>query len=413
MELRLLNSLTDKGVYEGCVKYINPSIFPEELEDIMCAIQELHTKFDDNIDMEIVKTHIFNKKVSTTAKKALLTDIIDKIEVSKPVSVDIAKDFIFQMAKTAQRLEAMNKLAWIIEKKEDSHEEVINILSELPLEEQDTSEIVGATDEDLKEFYEASNRYPFSIDTLQRKIGGMSKGNLAIVFGRPEIGKSSFIAHMVAGYIKSGIIVEYYANEEPGRKIMLNIRRAVTGESDSEIVTAIQKKNTPKEWEAAYKNLTVRSVGTMGIDTIIGRSKDNPPDVFILDQVDKLTLSNSKNSPNHERLKELYTRTRELAKSRDCLVINVSQASIDADGQNRITYDMLDGSKTGKAGEADIIIGIGKNDFLKDDVSDPRNQIRYVTISKNKINGWHGMLPVTFNPITNQWIAGGDDANCY
>ena len=134
MELRLLNSLTDKGVYEGCVKYINPSIFPEELEDIMCAIQELHTKFDDNIDMEIVKTHIFNKKVSTTAKKALLTDIIDKIEVSKPVSVDIAKDFIFQMAKTAQRLEAMNKLAWIIEKKEDSHEEVINILSELPLE---------------------------------------------------------------------------------------------------------------------------------------------------------------------------------------------------------------------------------------------------------------------------------------
>ena len=94
-------------------------------------------------------------------------------------------------------------------------------------------------------------------------------------------------------------------------------------------------------------------------------------------------------------------------------MINVSQASIDADGQNRITYDMLDGSKTGKAGEADIIIGIGKNDFLKDDVSDPRNQIRYVTISKNKINGWHGMLPVTFNSITNQWVAGGDDANCY
>ena len=54
-----------------------------------------------------------------------------------------------------------------------------------------------------------------------------------------------------------------------------------------------------------------------------------------------------------------------------------------------------------------------KNDFLKDDASDPRHQIRYVTVSKNKINGWHGMVPVTFNPVTNQWVAGGDDANCY
>ena len=79
----------------------------------------------------------------------------------------------------------------------------------------------------------------------------MSKGNLAVVFGRPEIGKSSFIAHMVAGYIKNGITVEYYANEEPGRKIMLNIRRAVTGESDSDVASAIQKEHTPKEWEDA------------------------------------------------------------------------------------------------------------------------------------------------------------------
>ena len=413
MELRLLNSLTNKDVYEGCVQYLNPDIFSEELEDVMSAIQELHSEFDTNIDMGVVKTHMFNKKVSTTAKKALLTDIIDKIEVSDPVTVDIAKTFIFQMARTAQRMRAMNKLAQSIETNADSHEEVISILSELPVEDQNDSEIIGATNADLKEFYQASNRYPFSIESLQHHIGGMSKGNLAVVFGRPEIGKSSFIAHMVAGYIKNGITVEYYANEEPGRKIMLNIRRAVTGESDSDVASAIQKEHTPKEWEDAYKNLIVRSIGTMEIDTIIARSKDNPPDVFVLDQVDKLTLTNNKNSPNHERLKELYTRTRELAKTRDCLVINVSQASMDADGQNRITYDMLDGSKTGKAGEADIIIGIGKNDFLKDDASDPRHQIRYVTVSKNKINGWHGMVPVTFNPVTNQWVAGGDDANCY
>ena len=411
MELRLLNSLTNKEIYAGCIDLISPDIFSDELEDIMVAMQELHSKFDEDIDMGIVKEHIYNQKVSTTAKKALLSDIIEKIQNSEGVSAPIAKEFIFNLSRKNKRIKALNKLAQVIEKNEESHDEVVSILSELPIEEGD-SEVVGFTDDDLKEFYQVSNRYPFSIESLQRNIGGMSRGNLAIVFGRPEIGKSSFIAHLVGNFVKRGIITEYYANEEPGRKIMLNIRRAVTGESDAEIAKSITSEQDNHTWLDAAQSLTVRQIGTMGIETIITRAKKDKPDVIILDQVDKLSLPNSKHSANHERLKELYTRTRELAKEGDCLVINVSQASMDADGQNRITYDMLDGSKTGKAGEADIIIGIGKSDFLRGEAIDMRNQIRYITVSKNKINGWHGMIPASFDPTTNQWGV-ADDENCY
>ena len=78
MELRLLNSLTNKEIYAGCIDLISPDIFSDELEDIMVAMQELHSKFDEDIDMGIVKEHIYNQKVSTTAKKALLNDIIEK-----------------------------------------------------------------------------------------------------------------------------------------------------------------------------------------------------------------------------------------------------------------------------------------------------------------------------------------------
>jgi hypothetical protein len=48
---------------------------------------------------------------------------------------------------------------------------------------------------------------------------------------------------------------------------------------------------------------------------------------------------------------------------------------------------MMDNSKTGKAGEADIIIGIGKTG-----ASDVENIVRHICISKNKINGWHGPI---------------------
>ena len=44
---------------------------------------------------------------------------------------------------------------------------------------------------------------------------------------------------------------------------------------------------------------------------------------------------------------------------------------------------MLDNARTGKAGEADIIVGIG----LAED-----EEFRTIKFSKNKINGWHGSM---------------------
>ena len=65
----------------------------------------------------------------------------------------------------------------------------------------------------------------------------------------------------------------------------------------------------------------------------------------------------------------------------------VSQASAEAEGLLDVEYQYLDNSKTGKAGEADLIIGIGR----RGDRS-PDNTQRSVFVSKNKQNGWHGKI---------------------
>ena len=74
-----------------------------------------------------------------------------------------------------------------------------------------------------------------------------------------------------------------------------------------------------------------------------------------------------------------------MAKRRDCAVIAISQASADAHNRNSISFDQMENSKTGKAAEADLIIGIGKNTN-----SDPSDKTRTLCVSKNKINGYHG-----------------------
>ena len=74
-------------------------------------------------------------------------------------------------------------------------------------------------------------------------------------------------------------------------------------------------------------------------------------------------------------------------------MIGVSQASADAHDRERIGFDMMENSKTGKAAEADLIIGIGKHGTL-----DSLDTTRVMCISKNKISGYHGEITCNIEP---------------
>ena len=120
------------------------------------------------------------------------------------------------------------------------------------------------------------------------------------------------------------------------------------------------------------------------IDDVNNHCEQHKPDILIIDQLDKVNVVGNF-SRTDEKLRAVYTGAREIAKRHDCCVIAISQASADAHGKTSISFDMMENSKTGKAAEADIIIGIGRNSN-----SDAENKIRTLCISKNKINGYHG-----------------------
>ena len=401
IELRLVHSLLDKEVFESVTDTLKPSIFSDDNADIVEAIISLHGEFEV-IDLDIVHEHLRNKKVSTRSKMALLDEIMNEIRLTEPVGADVAKQFIFNLARKSSRLDALNALAQVIEKNEDSHASVTEILDATDYEE--SSDKVDTCLGSLLEHYSTSGRFHLSVDALQTGIGGLQRKNVAVYFGRPEVGKSSLLAFDVAGWLKSGIRVDYYANEEPAKKIILNIVRAACNMTDADIAMHIKHGSTIDIWEEIRHNLTVREVGDMDIDMVFARAKKDTPDVVCLDQIDKMTIHGNYNN-SADRLKALYERSRTIAKTADCLVCNVSQASAEAEGMIYPPYSMLENSKTGKAGEADIIFGIGK---YKDTPND-RQELRGVCVSKNKINGWHGEQGVMFDRHSNQWIARGED----
>ena len=111
--------------------------------------------------------------------------------------------------------------------------------------------------------------------------------------------------------------------------------------------------------------------------------------------LDKVSLPSNVASgtiPQHEKLREVYRRTRDLATRYSCAIFGYSQLSADAEGRVNLNLSMMENSRTGKASEADLMILIGKYAMIEGaSENDPR---RVFNIAKNKISGWHGQINV-------------------
>jgi len=199
------------------------------------------------------------------------------------------------------------------------------------------------------------------------------------------VGKTTFCAFLAANYIRNKHKVVYWANEEPAEKIKLRIIQSYFERTRQQMVEERHELQKRYEEEVAPYLVVMDSVGT-SMKELNEYAQLNEPDVMFCDQLDKFRVAGDFNRGD-ERLKETYVVAREIAKRNKLLIWSVSQASFEAHDRQFIDYSMLDGSRTGKAGEADVIIGIGKTG-----TSDEENTARHICISKNKLNGWHGMF---------------------
>ena len=65
--------------------------------------------------------------------------------------------------------------------------------------------------------------FPFEFDLIRERVEGLDRGNLGIIFARPESGKTTFCCFLAASYIRQGFKVLYWANEERAEKIKIRL----------------------------------------------------------------------------------------------------------------------------------------------------------------------------------------------
>ena len=369
---------------------IDREMFDTELREIFDTLVYSHTKYNRTLSVSELQG-IFNDRnpampnSSRNRVQEIITQLIP-LESSDDVHTDLVnnlwlRDKARQIGEKALDIftgesEEFGELKKLIEEVEDGR-----------IGDKTTYTIVDKNLDELLTEEAGDNDFPFKFHLINEHIKGLDRGNLGIIFARPEVGKTTFCCFIASSYIKQGFQVVYWANEEPASRIKLRIIQSYFELTKDEMIEKRFDLLDRYRTEIEPYLVIMDSVGT-SIEEVDEYAKLNKPDIMFCDQLDKFRIKGEYNRGD-ERLKETYVTAREIAKRNSCLVWAVSQASYDAHDRQFIDYAMLDNSKTGKAGEADVIIGIGKTGSSEVD-----NIVRHICVSKNKVNGWHGMINV-------------------
>ena len=417
-EQQLMKLLLNKTFYDNNKGHLSKSLFTNGTGAFLDTVQKAHEEYDSDLSMEEVKAlHIekYNPALSETAKESFEL-LCSKISGAPEPNDDIAGDVIKSMyiKDIGHKLALLGTEAW---NSSDNNKllEAKTLLDKMSETSISSSKYTYVTDDVFELFAEINKtaKWQFNLETLSRRVNGIGPGTLTLIFGRPEVGKTAFWVNMIAGpegFLDQGAEVHCICNEEPasgpkGRMMLSrsNITSDSVREEKQDTEEIIKEKRIKliemqKVWRPVMPQLHMPDdVVDWDLNALDEYAATNKPDILVVDQLDKVGVQGTF-SRTDEKLRAIYTGAREIAKRRDCTVVAMSQASVEANGRYEVSFSMMENSRTGKAAEADLIIGVGKSDAV-----DSEDRSRGICISKNKISGWHGTIGVTIDPQTSRY----------
>jgi len=388
IEKQIIKLLLGKKFYTRYKGQISRNVFQGSFGSLFDTVQKAHEKYDADIKIDelyALHTTMFNPALTRAAKEQF-SELIEDIKQTQQPSKEIADDIVKILVERDVAQKIAIEATEIFNGRPADFNTIVSIIEKhkhgLPIEK------IDAVTNDIGELIEKLNivsKWQFNLTVLKNNISGIGPGNLMIAFARPEVGKTAFWVSLCAapnGFAEQGAKIHAFINEEPAVRTQMRAISCFTGYNKEQIVDDIDKVH--KDWIKIKDNIKMIDTVDWSLDDIDSHCEKHKPDIIVIDQLDKVNVKGTF-ARTDEKLRAVYTGAREIAKRRDCVVIAISQASADAHNRDHISFDMMENSKTGKAAEADLIIGIGNRTS-----NDPTNNMRILNISKNKITGWHG-----------------------
>lgn len=402
MSSDLLGLFLSHKFYEKNRHLISLDFFEDDYKKIWRGIELGHARYERNLNPAEVEQLIFSEfRTLTTSQKQgimVLTRTL-KDDIGEDVAEDILRDQ-FQVYFGRQLADLGIKMMDNKVKNLSKVQELISRYEENFLPKETIKEINHDVVSLLHSTKDVS-KYKWNLKGLREICPGIGPSTFTAVFALVETGKTAFLISTMFGkdgFLNQGAKVLILGNEEPVERTALRSVSSFTGLTEVEITADPQEAhNAWNVYSSQCIFLSADEVPSMEeLDQLISKHK---PDVVGVDQLDKMQVTGNY-ARDDIRLGEIYRSARALSKKHSCAIIGVSQANAEADGRTVLRFTQMAGSRVGKAAEADLIIGIGKE---TEDMGED-NGLRHIYVSKNKLGGKHGTCSTVIKPELSRYI---------
>ena len=393
MELSLIRSLMDKEFYEDHRGARCPDrLFSKDVRKIKQAIDTAMDRYERTVTPdEIEALFVSNNPTLTTAQKQAYSALFHKIKAEQPMGSDVAQEVLSKLFQQVVGEDIAN-LGFDYVNGDKSSLEPLRMLLEQYGDDFTPDLNIEWDDIDMDTLLlrnDLEARWTFNIPSLTRKVEGVNAGHLIEIGARPNTGKTSFHASLIAspgGFAQQGANCIVLCNEEGYHRVGARYLTAATGMTMQEI-----KKNPAKArelYEPVKNRIKIKDATGRDMNWVESVCKSYKPDIVLLDMGDKFAKGGF--ARQDESLKANAVHARQIAKQYECAVFYMSQLSAEAEGKVLLNQSMMEGSRTGKAAEADLMILIAKNPVV--DGQEEEDTQRHLNVVKNKLSGWHGVV---------------------
>lgn len=407
MDHSIIKSLLSSKFYNENKDRLTANLFVDEAKDLYTILTAAHEKYEHDLSTkDLMALYDIHFPVATVAERGSVEDLVKSVENTSPLLPEVTRDVINDLWRRDRGRTIAHLGIAISEGEYGAVDTLRSLMSSTAADftQDDLPEPCRLTLDELIELSGNDNRWRFNIPTLSRHVYGLGAGEFMTVFAISNAGKSAFGVSLSAGpggFCEQGAKVLYIGNEEAVSRTRLRAMVSCSGISAVDISSdQAALKIARQRWEAIEDRIEFIDAQDLELDTIEACIVRACADIVVVDMADKVNISGNYNA-GHERLRELYRRLREVSKRTGTGLIGISQASAESEGRTRLSFTMMEGSKIGKASESDLICGIGKHSGDAD--TDEPDNTRFLTISKNKISGWHGTVAVTLVPELNRY----------
>ena len=399
MELALIRSLMDKSFYDDHRGAKCPDrLFSKDVRRIKSIIDSAMGKYERSVTPDEVEAlFLSGNPTLTTAQKTSFISLFKQIKKEETMGSDVAQEVLSKLFQQVIGEDIANIGFDYVNGTKNSLEPLRNILEQygddftpnLNIEWEDISIETLLSKNDMEA------RWKFNIPILSRRIEGVNAGHLIEIGARPNTGKTSFHASMISGingFARQGAKCVILCNEEAAHRVGARYLTSASGMSVGEIKGNMIKARDL--YSPVSDNIKIKDATSRDMFWVESVCKTYKPDILVLDMGDKFAKMGGFTRTD-EALKANAIHARQIAKEYQCAVFYMSQLSAEAEGKIILNQSMMEGSRTGKAAEADLMLLISKNpmkgEFEEEDLQ------RHLNVVKNKLTGWHGIVSCELN----------------